>query len=140
MLVLTRLQRGDYPRMVPVTAAQTDGHLLFTDKAGVDAFIEAYRRADPAASFDMHVVPEVSPRAFWQNCRDHDWHYENSDDHGTWRKGGHSAWELQVQSMISMPHRRIYLGWQKHKSTGPIYGTEQHPAPEQPDFDVEPEA
>lgn len=132
MIILDRLHRGDCPTMRAVTAEQTDGRLVFADKAGADAFVEAYRRADTAASFTMFVVPEIGLRAFWQNCRDHDWHYDNSDDHSVWRKGGAVSSELSVQATISFEHRRIYLDWKKHHSTGPNYGTPQHEAPEEP--------
>ncbi len=132
MIILDRLHRGDYPTMVAVTAAQTDGRLVFTDKAGADAFIEAYRRADSASSFTMHTVPDISLQAFWQNCRDHDWHYANSDDQRVWREGGSAASILSIQATISHEHRRLYIDWRRHHSSGPAYGTPQHPAPEEP--------
>lgn len=134
MIILDRLHRGDTPHMRPVTAVQTDGRLVFTDKAGVDAFIEAYRRADSAASFTMFTVPELSLRAFWQSCRDHDWNYDASDDQRVWREGGAAASRLSVQATISHEHRRIYLDWKRHIFSGPSYGTEKYPAPEEPEM------
>jgi hypothetical protein len=132
MIVLSRLHRGDNPHYRPVTAEQSDGRLVFTDKAGVDAFIEAYRRADPAASFTMHVVPETTLHAFWEACRDHDWHYENSEDQRVWREGGAVASRLATQATISFEHKRIYLDWKRHHFTGPAYGTERRPPPDEP--------
>lgn len=132
MIILDRLHRGDIPRMVPVTAVQSDGRLLFTDMAAANAFIEAYRRADSTASFIPHDVPGISLRDFWQQCRDHDWHYENSDDQRAWREGGSSASMLAVQALISHSHSRIHREWQRHHFSGPAYGTEKRPAPEEP--------
>lgn len=139
MIVLSRLHRGDNPHYRPVTAEQSEGRLVFTDKAGVDAFIEAYRRADPAASFTMHVVPETTLHAFWEACRDHDWHYENSEDQRVWREGAAEASRLATQATISREHKRIYLGWKRHHSTGSAYGTDRLPAPAEPARDAVPE-
>jgi len=135
MIILDRLHRGDTPHMRAVTAEQAEGRLVFTDKAGVDAFIEAYTRADPAASFCMHTVPEIGLNAFWHNCRDHDWHYDASDDQRVWREGGANASTLSVQATISHEHKRIYWAWRKHHCSGPAYSTEKYPAPEEPAID-----
>jgi len=132
MIVLDRLHRGDYPHYRPVVAEQSNGRLVFDDKAGADAFIEAYRRADNASSFRMHVVPEIGLRAYWQNCRDHDWQFENSDDERVWREGGAEQSRLAVQATLSNEHNRIYLDWKRHNFSGPAYGTERRPAPEEP--------
>lgn len=132
MIILDRLHRGDMPRMVAVTAAQSNGRLVFTDDAGADAFIEAHRRADSASSFIKFTVPEISLHDFWVKCRDADWQYENSDDHRVWCEGGAAASRLAVQATISHEHRRMYLDWKRHNFSGPAYSTEQHPAPEEP--------
>lgn len=131
LLILDRLHRGDVPRMVAMTTVQ-GGRLIFTRKADVDAYIEAYRRGDNAASFTVHEVPRIDLHTFWQNCRDHDWHYANSDDQRAYREGGAVASRLEVQATISREHRRIYYGWLRHHETGPAYGTERRPAPEKP--------
>jgi hypothetical protein len=104
MIILDRLHRGDIPHMRAVTAEQTEGRLVFTDKAGADAFVEAYRRADSAASFAMFTVPEISLRAFWQNCRDADWQYQNSDDQRVRREGGAAMSRLSVQGERARLH------------------------------------
>lgn len=132
MVILDRLHRGDIPRMRAVTAEQTKDRLVFADHAGADAFIEAYRRADPASSFTKFEVPEMELPEFWQACRDADWHYDASDDPRVWREGGSAMSRLSVQATQSMAHRRMFIDWRRHRSSGPAYGNEQHPAPEQP--------
>lgn len=132
MIILDRLHRGDMPQMRAVTAFQTEDRLVFSDQAGVDAYLEAYRRADPAASFTQFTVPDISLRDFWEKCRDHDWHYDASDDPRVWREGGSKASTLRVQSTISMKHRRVFIDWRRHKFSGPAYGTAELPAPEEP--------
>ena len=63
----------------------------------------------------------MTPRAFWELCRQHDWTYDFSDDGQVWKRGFEQEREL-LNAMAERPGLKpIYQAWKRHSyNEGPM--------------------
>ncbi len=75
---------------------------------------------------------KISLLEFYKKLESHDWFYSYSDDHSAWRCGDAAESKLQLLAKQSPEHQALFNGFKKHMFSGPSWGTEKAPKPEQP--------
>lgn len=76
---------------------------------------------------------------FWDECAQHDWFYDYSDDQRVWDRGRAAEAKLQVKVNRDPEFGIIFKAFQAHIFSGSSFGTAKQPKPERPTDSLRPE-
>jgi len=78
----------------------------------------------------------MDKKTFFDKCKNHDWHFEFSDDGREWRAGVQSRIELLQLQKDNPKLRPIYEAWNYYMFSGKTFGKPEAPKPTYEMFEI----